>query len=48
MNFIKLAELIGNATFLGCRLPEFHFKCNVINQKEKHPQEDRSSGGIRE
>jgi hypothetical protein len=38
--------MTGNATLLACTLSEFHLKY-VIKQKEKDPQGDPSSGGMR-
>jgi hypothetical protein len=36
MNLTDLTVLIENATFLGCLVQEFHFKCYIINQKKIH------------
>jgi hypothetical protein len=47
MNLIQTYRVTGSTTFLGCTVQEFHFKCYFINQKEKDPQEDPSTGGMR-
>jgi hypothetical protein len=48
INFIHSCRANWKRHVFGYAVQEFLFKCYVINQKEKYPQEDLLSGGMRE